>query len=188
MDVDGTGAEESWIDEAPAPKWSDFERAAEAGKEILERLAGDRSTLRRLLFTAPERCSYGQVARSSPKGKMIQIYDDPERDLIIHIHLGTAESSAERTISTAAVIKVLAGQMRHTWYRAENEIGYVTIEQPPGLFAIRDGLEHSLAWSGGTVSLVLGSTVPDWCIEGDAPLDVGAYTVLCNDIDSLGVV
>jgi len=47
--------EASWLQTGDPVDWQDFETASATGKEILERLAGDRSLLRQLTFTARER-------------------------------------------------------------------------------------------------------------------------------------
>jgi CubicO group peptidase (beta-lactamase class C family) len=170
----------------PPPAWSDFEQAAVAGKEILERLAGDRTTLRRLLFTAPDRWTGRQLGLRSPSGGLIRLSGDGGPT--VFLHLGSDSGAAARTISEDAVVKVLAGHLEHIWFQGGEEVGYVTREQPPGLFAIRAGLEHSLAWSGGTASLIVCHTEPEWTTAAAHPLDRDRHISLCYEIDSLGVV
>jgi hypothetical protein len=147
--------EVSWLDEQRPVGWQDFEEACAAGKEILERLAGDRTLLRRLAFTADERAGLREAGVWAGSGGELELFGDESRGIFLYLHVGlTQHEGGEAPLSASYVAKVLSGKYRHVW-RDDVDVAYATDEQPPGLYGIRRELTHSLSWDDHSTCLVL---------------------------------
>ncbi len=146
----------SWLQEGYSVGWQDFEQASATGKEILERLAGDRSLLRHLAFTAHEREGSAGIGVWTGDGGEVQIFADEAKKLFVYLHVGLDQHTGQPSRQSGSyVAKVLTGTYRHVWYSDSGGVFYVTDEQPPGLYGMRRDLLHSLSWNDLSTALVL---------------------------------
>jgi len=166
--------------------WRDFEDASAAGKEILERLAGDRSLLRRLTFTAHEDAGVAMAGVCDESGGELELFVDESKGIFLYLHVGlSGHDGAEELLGNSYVAKVLSGAYRHLW-RVDGGVAYVTDEQPPGLYGIRCDLTHSLSWNDQSTSLVLREEQTVSAQSGGLGED--QYLTLQNRADLSGVL
>jgi hypothetical protein len=177
----------SWLHEQGPVDWHDFELASEAGKEILERLAGDRSLLRELIFTAYESPGAGDFGSWAESGGEIELFVDASRRIFIYLHVGLSERVGEAVQHDASYVgKVLSGAYKHVWH-ADARVAYVTDEQPPGLYAMRAGLTHSLSWVNGSTALLLRETRASATDSDEASLSEDRYVAIRDQADLAGI-
>ena len=101
---------ELWRPDTPAIDWTSFETASEAGADILARLAGDRSLLRRLVFKGPSRDEFWSRTAASDDGGFISLHDDRQRGIHLFLHLGTQHHQGETCEQRYSyVCRVIAG-------------------------------------------------------------------------------
>jgi hypothetical protein len=139
---------ELWLPDTPAIDWTSFETASEAGADILARLAGDRSLLRRLVFKGPSRDEFWSRTAASDDGGFISLHDDRQRGIHLFLHLGTQHHQGETCEQRYSyVCRVIAGAYPHSWHRGgEGKPTFVTREQPPGMYSVLAGVTHSPSW------------------------------------------
>jgi hypothetical protein len=177
----------SWLEVGSPVDWHDFEAASATGKEIVERIAGDRSLLRQLTFTAHERPGDVAAGLWAEDGGELELFADDSRKIFLYLHVGLGEhhdQAAELAVSYVA--KVLTGAYRHVWYSAGDGVAYVTDEQPPGLYSVRAGLIHSLSWDAHSTALVLREARVEAPAGGG--LREGQYIALRNQADIAGIL
>jgi len=178
--------EGTWLDAQRPIEWHEFETACADAKEVLERLAGDRSLFRRLVFTAHEREGVPLVGAFSTAGGEVELLADEDRGLHLYLHVGLAtHEGVSATLERSYAAKVLSGVYRHVWSDG-SRVAYATDEQPPGLYGMRRGLDHSLSWTDSSSCLVLreggsGATT-------DGGLNDGQYRQIQNRADLAGVL
>jgi len=179
----------NWLDEAPPIGWESFEEASEEGKSLLERLGGDRSLLRRLVFLAPERDDFYSKGGVSGDGGYLSIYDDQSRRLHVFLHVATGEHrGAAQKQRHSYVAKVLSGGYDHTWFNGSGQASYVTHEQVPGAYGMRRQLTHAVSWSEDALCLVMAEEVPSFAAAGYGSLDTETFERLRDVVDCRGVL
>ena len=179
--------EASWLQTGDPVDWQDFETASATGKEILERLAGDRSLLRQLTFTAHDRDGDRGAGAWTDDGGEVELLADDSMKLFIYLHVGLGNHDGQASpLPASYVAKVLTGAYRHVWYAADDGVAYVTHEQPPGLYAMRGGLEHSISWDTQSTALLLRGARA--VTTEPAQLTEDQYVALRNRADSAGIL
>ena len=179
--------EASWLQTGDPVDWQDFETASATGKEILERLAGDRSLLRQLTFTARERDDDRGTGAWTGDGGEVELFADESKKLYIYLHVGLGDHDGQPSpLPAGYVAKVLTSVYRHVWYTADDSVAYVTDEQPPGLYAMRAGLMHTLSWGNLSTALLLREARAVTTEPGGLT-DV-QYASLLNRADSAGIL
>jgi len=179
---------ESWIDTLEPLDWESFEDASEAGKDVLARLAADRSLLRRLVFAAGD--DRDQKTADGPDGGFIDVYDAEAKDfrLLMHVATGRPEALPHKHVKPF-VMKVLSGQYLHSWFDdGHMEPRFVVGEAAPSAFGMAGGIVHSLSWSPEAVALVLCSSGEAQLEGADGPMEVGRITSLRARADTVGVL
>lgn len=175
----------SWLEAGHPVDWNDFEAASATGKEILERLAGDRSLLRRLIFTADDRNGNTAVGLWTEDGGELELFAYESQGLFVYLHVGLGEHHGQATqLPASYVAKVLSGSYRHVWHSASDGVAYVTDERPPGLYTMRSGLMHSLSWGAQSTALVLRETP----VASQGGLAESRYVALRNRADLAGIL
>lgn len=178
--------EGSWLEAQRPIGWKDFEEGCADAKEVLERLAGDRSLFRHLVFTAHEREGAPLAGDLSSASGELELLVDEGRGLHLYLHVGLdTHEGAFETLDRSYVAKVLSGVYRHVW-RAGDRIAYATAEQSPGLYGMRQGLDHALSWTGQSVCLVLRERGPEGGTGGG--LNQDQYRQIQDRADLAGVL
>jgi len=181
--------EKSWLQEGDPVDWKDFEQASASGKEILERLAGDRSLLRFLIFTAHERVDLAEVGTWAGDGGEIELLADESKGLFVYLHVGLTDHDGKTLRQGRSYVqKVLTGAYRHVWYGEDGHVFYVADEQPPGLYGMRGSLTHSLSWRGGSTALVLREERAAFGEANGGGLTEDEYATVQHRADSAGIV
>lgn len=179
--------EPSWLQKGDPVDWQDFEQVCATGKEILERLAGDRSLFRHLTFTAHERDGFADAGAWTGDGGEVELFADESMGLFVYLHVGLAEHLGEPSRQgNSYVAKVLTGIYRHVWYSDDGGVSYVADEQPPGLYGMSRDLMHSLSWTPQSTALVLreARAVP----ADDGGLTEDRCTTLQHRADFAGIM
>lgn len=179
----------SWLQERHPIDWQDFEQASATGKEILERLAGDRSLLRQLTFTAHERQGLAAAGAWTGDAGEVELFVDESQKLFVYLHVGVDQHDEQASRQQDSyVAKVLTGAYRHVWYSDGGGVSYVTDEQPPGLYGMRRDLLHSLSWNDQSTALVLREARAVPSESAGSGLTEHQYITLRHRADSAGIM
>ncbi|OKI09458.1 hypothetical protein A6A06_01790 [Streptomyces sp. CB02923] len=156
-----------WIDELPPFDWDDLRDAHRRCRSVLDRLAGDRGLLSRLVAEIehdPVRLATSEI---HPLINRLILYQDDARHFQVRLHMSPGSRELvphDHKYSFTAY--VLAGAYVHVWRRrtgtAEGEFtsqdirpGIVSVERPGTCYTFGSPLIHQTIMLPGTVTLFM---------------------------------